>query len=547
MNPELPSTARAWAEHDPDPATKQEILALIEEDNEAELASRFAGPLEFGTAGLRGRIGAGESRMNRAVVLRATFGLVSWLKENVSEHPRVVVGCDARYGSAQFHRDAAAVVSALGGTALVLDAKQPTPVTAYAVRALDADAGVMVTASHNPPRDNGYKVYLGGDSHGSQIIAPVDAGIAALIATAPPADEVPTSQENIEYIDVDYVDAVVDKVITKSDNQDGLRVVATAMHGVGGATLVRVLTKAGFTNVDLVTQQAFPDPDFPTATFPNPEEPGALDLALAKAREVDADIIVALDPDADRCAVACKHEGQWRQFTGDETGAVLGEWIARGHDAHPEASGTTLANSIVSGRLLGRIAAAHGMGYVNTLTGFKWISRAPELAFGYEEAIGFCCQPDLVRDKDGVSAALTLCHMAAELKKESKTLVDVLEELARTHGLYHTAPLTFRVEDLSILGAAMDKLRAAPPTELAGSKVVDIADLEKGGDLPPTNCLIFVTEDNDRVIVRPSGTEPKVKCYLEVVLPCSDEVPWDAARERIGLLKEQMKAVIGIA
>lgn len=544
MSEELLNKAQQWADHDPDPITKKEIEDAIAANDIDALKAAFNGPLEFGTAGLRGEIGAGESRMNRAVVLRATYGLVQWLKKNVTETPRVVLGCDARYGSAQFHRDAAAVVKALGGTALVLDAKQPTPVTAFAVRSLDADAGVMVTASHNPPRDNGYKVYLGGESGGSQIIAPVDAGIAAEIAAAPFADEIAqaTGDGSIEYIDTDYVSKVVDAVIRKSANPSNLKVVATAMHGVGGGHLIRVLSAAGFDDVTLVTKQAFPDPDFPTVTFPNPEEPGALDLALAKADEIGADIIVALDPDADRCAAAVRHNGEMRQLSGDETGALLGEWIAR------DTKTGTLANSIVSGRLLGKIAAAHGLDYEATLTGFKWISRAKNLVFGYEEAIGFCCQPELVRDKDGVSATLTLLHMASALKDEGKTLVDVLEELARTHGLHHTAPLTFRVQDLSILGKAMDRLRATPPAEIAGAKVVESHDLSKPeGDLPATNCLIFITDRNDRVIVRPSGTEPKVKCYLEVVEEVSgNDIPWDKANARIAELKTHMAEEIGI-
>lgn len=544
MSEELLNTAREWAAHDPDPVTKAEIEEALASGDTAALQAAFNGPLEFGTAGLRGEIGAGESRMNRAVVLRATYGLVQWLIKNVTDTPRVVIGCDARYGSAQFHHDAAHGVKALGGTALVLDAKQPTPITAFAVRALGVDAGVMVTASHNPPRDNGYKVYLGGESGGSQIIAPVDAGIAAEIAQAPAADDIANSvgDGSIEYIDTDYTSAVVDAVIRKAANPGKLKVVATPMHGVGGAHLIKVLSAAGFDDVTLVTEQAYPDPDFPTVDFPNPEEPGALDLAMAKAEEIDADIIVALDPDADRCAAAVRHNDHMRQLSGDETGALLGEWIAR------DTTSGTLANSIVSGRLLGKIAAAHGLNYEATLTGFKWISRAKNLVFGYEEAIGFCCQPELVRDKDGISATLTLLHMAAALKEEGKTLVNVLEELARTHGLHHTAPLTFRVQDLSILGKVMDRLRATPPTEIAGAKVVETLDLAKPeGDLPATNCLIFVTDRDDRVIVRPSGTEPKVKCYLEVVEDVTgDEIPWDAAHARIEELKEQMAKEIGI-
>ncbi|QDZ43046.1 phospho-sugar mutase [Corynebacterium sp. sy039] len=552
-NEQLLNQAQRWAEHDPDPRTRAEILELIRTQNVEELRGRFAGPLEFGTAGLRGALGAGESRMNTAVVLRATYGLVSWLKENVSQQPRVVLGCDARHGSAQFHRDAAAVISLLGGTPVLLEPRNPTPVTAHAVRALSADAGIMITASHNPPQDNGYKVYLGGASAGSQIIPPVDTEIAAHIAQAPHADEIHQRIQHhcvhAEYPQIDYEAAVLAKAeLNPPQTAAALRIVATAMHGVGGATLTRVLARAGFDDVILVSQQAYPDPDFPTVSFPNPEEPGALDLAIRTATQHDADIILALDPDADRCAVALKHNGQWRQLNGNELGSILGHYAAQ--TAQP---GQKLASSIVSSRLLAHIAAAHGLDYEPTLTGFKWISRVPHLAFGYEEAIGFCCQPDVVRDKDGISAALYTATIAARLKEQNRTLVDVLDELAHEHGLYHSDAVSVRSDNQDELRAILDTLRDNPPQTIGADKVTTVIDLARAPEergalehLPQTNCLIFETQHQDRIIIRPSGTEPKVKCYLEVFCEClaDQPVPWQQAYERMSSLKAQVQQLL---
>lgn len=558
MNDQLLATAREWAAHDPDGQTSSALLASIEaasagdEGALAELRAAMNGPLEFGTAGLRGEIGPGESRMNLAVVIRATAGLAAYLKTQTEREPRVVIGCDARHGSVDFARAAARVVSAAGCRALALPLSHPTPLTSFAVRALDADAGIMITASHNPAKDNGYKVYLGGSvvtdaGQGAQIVPPHDAGIAAAIAAAAPADEVPQDEERIEQVDPrdDYVAAAA--ALATGEHRGDLKITLTAMHGVGGALTERVLKEAGFTQVSLVAEQAAPDPDFPTVSFPNPEEPGALDLAMAHAREHGSDLIIAVDPDADRCALAIPDEESasgWRQLTGDETGSILGEFLA---ERAPK--GGVFANSIVSSRQLERIAAAHGLDYRHTLTGFKWIARTPGIVFGYEEAIGFCPDPEHARDKDGISTSVVAASLFAELKAQGRTGQDELERMARAYGCYVTMPLTFRVENLGLIAEGMDRLRENPPAQLAGSPVVSVVDMSQGWDgLPGTNAIMVTTEVNDRVIARPSGTEPKLKCYLEVILPVEEgaPVPWSQARERLETIKAEFGAAIGI-
>ncbi|MFT4135946.1 phospho-sugar mutase [Microbacterium sp.] len=549
--------AREWIAHDPDAATRAELSEIADRAEQgdeaalADLASRFSGPLMFGTAGLRAAVGAGESRMNVAVVTRATAGVAAYLADTIGPGARVVVGCDARYGSDEFMDAACEVLTAAGAEVLALPKKLPTPVTAYTVRALDCECGIMVTASHNPPADNGYKVYLGGraadeDGRGVQIVPPADAEIAARIAAAPPADEVPRSAEGIQQVDQAVVDAYVDRVSSRRGTTEpsGIRIVLTPMHGVGGATCERALHAAGFADVHLVPEQAEPDPDFPTVAFPNPEEPGAIDLALELARRIDADVVIALDPDADRCSMAVPlTDGTWRQLTGDEIGAVLGEQAA----ADDSRSGDALANSIVSGRLLSRIAAAHGLKHAATLTGFKWIARTPGIRFGYEEAIGYCTDPDAVHDKDGVGAAIRVATLVHDLKSQGKTVEDLLDDLARAHGFFASAPLSFRVSDLSLIADGMARLRADGIPSLAGSPVVEARDLAKGSpELGPTDGLLYLTEADDRVIVRPSGTEPKLKCYLEVVLPCEDGVvPRAAAAERLERIRADVTAALG--
>lgn len=536
--------ARQWAEHDPSAADREYVLSLVAAGDTAALEPLFQGPLSFGTAGLRAEVGPGESRLNVAVITRVTWGLVTWLRRQIDADPVVVIGCDARHGSAEFQKAAAGVVSALGGRALVLPAQNPTPLTAFSVKKYGADAGIMVTASHNPPADNGYKVYLGGRvatgaAEGVQLVSPADAEIAACFAEAPFADEIELSTTGIEQVDPRAEYSARAAELAGPDRS--LTIALTAMHGVGGKLGSSILSSLGFT-VSMVPEQAEPDPDFPTVSFPNPEEKGALDLAKAHATSISADIIIAYDPDADRCAVAAPIDGGWQQLTGDELGALLGSYIAsRG------ATGS-FANSIVSSRLLSQIAAAHGLAHSATLTGFKWIARTPALAFGYEEAIGYCCDPEFVADKDGITASVLVASMAASLKASGRTLWDELDELARIHGLYMTAPLTFRVADLSLISSGMAALRAHPPASLAGSEVVEFLDMAKG-EHPSgvTEGLYFRTAANDRVIVRPSGTEPKLKCYLEVVLPVGEaEVPRAEARTRLDRIAGELKDVLGM-
>lgn len=554
MDNDILTKARDWAAHDPDPATREALERSLEsaqagdEAAAAELEAAFAGPLEFGTAGLRGEIGYGESRMNRAVVIRTTAGLMAWLSEQVDK-PRVVVGCDARHGSADFARAAAQVISAAGGEALELPQQLPTPLTAFAVKHFGADAGIMVTASHNPAKDNGYKVYLGGrvalgEADGVQIVPPADAQIAAKIAGAPPADVIAQSTGGIRAVDPspEYVSETA-SLAEGAPNPADLRIVLTPMHGVGGGVALDVLAAAGFTDVHVVPEQANPDPDFPTVAFPNPEEQGALDLAIDLAKTVSADVVLALDPDADRCSLAIPwgNDGGWRQLSGDEIGALLGEWIA---SSTPTG---TLANSIVSSRLLSKIAAKHGHPHATTLTGFKWIARTPNIVFGYEEAIGFCVNPRSVSDKDGISACTLAARIAAELKAAGSSIEERLDDIAREYGLYATSPLTFRVADLSLIGKGMENLRTNPPTELAGSPVVEFVDLRNGyEEVPGTDGILIRTEADDRVVVRPSGTEPKLKCYLEVVFAPAQEVPRAQADQRLAALNEDVAVACGM-
>ena len=518
-------TARAWLAEDPDPATAAELSALLERaesgDTAAadELADAFDGTLQFGTAGLRGRLGPGSNRMNRVVVARAAAGLAAYLRAHGGT--RVVVGYDARRNSDVFARDTAEIMAAAGIEALVLPAALPTPVLAFAIRHLHCDAGVMVTASHNPPDDNGYKVYLGD---GSQIVPPADTEIAAHIAAVGPMASIPRSPQ-YETLDGAVVDAYVARAVSLlGDGPRQVSAVYTAMHGVGGEVFVRAVTAAGFAAPATVAAQFAPDGRFPTVSFPNPEEPGAMDLSLADARTTGADVIIANDPDADRCAAGIRDGGDYRMLTGDEVGALLGWWIAeRGRRDGTPATGV-YAQSIVSGTLLERIAADAGLGYATTLTGFKWIAKVPGLRFGYEEALGYCCDPEAVKDKDGITASLLMLEMVAALKAEGRGPQDVLDDLARSFGLHATSQLSVRVSDLSLIAEAMSRLRAAPPVSLGGRAVVRMDDLENGVDgLPPTDGLRF-TLDGARVIIRPSGTEPKLKCYLQVVVPVTGDV-----------------------
>ncbi|MET9546607.1 phospho-sugar mutase [Streptomyces sp. NPDC006627] len=544
-NSELIARAQAWLAEDPDPETREELAKLIDAEDTAELTARFAGTLQFGTAGLRGELGAGPMRMNRSVVIRAAAGLAAYLKAKGQTDGLVVVGYDARHKSADFARDTAAVMTGAGLRAAVLPRPLPTPVLAFAIRHLGAVAGVEVTASHNPPRDNGYKVYLGD---GSQIVPPADAEIAAEIAAVASLHDVPRPESGWEILADDVLEAYLARTdaVLAPESPRTARVVYTAMHGVGKDTLLAAFDRAGFPAPVLVAEQAEPDPDFPTVAFPNPEEPGAMDLAFATAARTTPapDLIIANDPDADRCAAAVKDGADWRMLRGDEVGALLAAHLVR------RGARGTFAESIVSSSLLGRIAEKAGLPYEETLTGFKWIARVDGLRYGYEEALGYCVDPEGVRDKDGITAALLLTELASELKERGRTFLDLLDDLALEHGLHATDQLSVRVEDLSLIADAMRRLREQPPTELAGLPVTKAEDLTRGTDtLPPTDGLRY-TLDGARVIVRPSGTEPKLKCYLEVVVPVAGQADLPAARARatdlLAAIKRDLAAAAGI-
>jgi phosphomannomutase len=535
--------ARAWLAEDPDPDTRAELEALIVADNRTELAERFAGRLEFGTAGLRGELGAGPMRMNRVVVIRAAAGVAAYVNSRGGR--AVVVGFDARHNSDVFARDTAAVLVGAGLRALVLPRPLPTPVLAYAIRHLGCDAGIMVTASHNPPQDNGYKVYLGD---GAQIAPPTDAEISAAIDAVGPLATVPRV-DGWDTLDESVLEAYLDRVagLVPPTAPRELTMVYTPLHGVGGEVLVEALQRAGFSAPRVVPVQAEPDPNFPTVSFPNPEEPGALDLALEAAVIQDADLVLANDPDADRCAVAVPlPDGSgWRMLTGDEVGALLGAWLLR-----TTVSSGTLAASIVSSSLLSTMAQRHDVDFAETLTGFKWLSRVEGLRYAYEEALGYCVDPAAVRDKDGISAATRIAEMAAALKAEGRTLLDLLDDLAREYGLYATSALSLRVTDLAEIDDAMARLRVTPPTSLGGLTVTSVDDLALGSDdLPPTEGLRYRLAPHGRVVVRPSGTEPKLKSYLEVVLPVAPDDDLVALRaqatDRLSAISADLAAALG--
>jgi phosphomannomutase len=540
---ELAAAARKWLAEDPDPDTRAELSALLEAGDEAGLVDRFGTRLQFGTAGLRGALGAGPNRMNQAVVIRAAAGLAGYVRDTGGT--AVVIGFDARHKSDQFAKDTAAVVAGAGLRAMVLPKPLPTPVLAFAIRYLGAAAGVMVTASHNPPQDNGYKVYLGD---GSQIVPPVDAEISARIDAIGRLADVPLGRE-WQTLDEEVVEAYVRRTagIIEPAGARGLRVVYTPLHGTGRDVLVEVLRRAGFAAPEVVPEQAEPDPEFPTVAFPNPEEPGSMDLALARAKEHGADLIIANDPDADRCAVAVPDPvGGWRMLRGDEVGALLGAHLLR----TGRAGSGVFATTIVSSSLLGRIAARHGLPYAETLTGFKWLSRVPGLRYGYEEALGYCVDPGAVRDKDGISAALTVCELAAMTRARGASLLDLLDELAIEYGLHATDQLSIRVADLAEIDAMMDRLRADPPRELGGRAVESVEDLTAGtADLPPTDGLRCRLAGGARIVVRPSGTEPKLKCYAEVIVPVTGSDVIQArkhAEAELARLRADLAAAAGV-
>ncbi len=520
---DLPSTLRTeieeWVRQDPDPQTVVQVRSELtrsdagDEAATAELRSQFAGPLTFGTAGLRAALGPGPARMNRVVVGRAAAGLGRWLNAHGCGGGTVLVGHDARHNSAIFAKDTAEILAGAGLRTLLSDGPIPTPVVAFGIRHYGCVAAVVVTASHNPPQDNGYKVYLGD---GSQIIPPTDTQIADEIATAStvPLPDTPRSSD-YQVVGDELREAYVARAasLVAADEPRAISWVYTPMHGVGGSVMSAIAQRVGFPPAVVVPEQAEPDPDFPTVSFPNPEEPGALDLALALAERQGVDLVVATDPDADRCAVAAPLPGPdgthaWRMLTGNELGWLLGD------DALRRQVPGTFANSVVSSTLLARMAGAHGRTFQTTLTGFKWIGRVPDLAFGYEEAIGYCCDSAFVADKDGLTASTMVLRLAASLRAEGHTIADRLDDIAREYGVYQTSQLAMRVSDLHLISDAMARVRATPPVHLAGEPV-SVRDLRDGVGLPPTDGVEF-TGETVHVVVRPSGTEPKLKCYLEV-------------------------------
>ena len=560
----------AWIEEDPDPATRAETTGLLaahergDVEATAALADAFGTALRFGPTGLRGPLGAGPNRMNRVVVIRTAAGLAAWLRETIGEGFTVVIGYDARHGSEVFARDTAGVVTGAGGRALLFGSCCPTPALAFALRRTGADAAVMVTASRNPPQDNGCTVYLGGRAvrgpgQGARIVPPYDAAIAERIAAVGPLARVPVADRGWETIGAEMIEEYTERAARSArvNAPAPLRIVLTAMHGVGGRVCRDALRRVGLDDVVVVPEQFDPDPDFPTVVSPDPEGPGALDLSLALAREVDADLVLANDPDADRCCAAIPDEhaaGGWRRLTGDEVGALLGEQAAE----LAAFTGTgILANSIVSSRLLRRIAQAHGLGHRNALPGSKWVSRVPGLVFGYEEALGYCVDPASVRDKDGIAACVRLALLASVLKQQGRSLADLLDRLARQHGLHATSRLSVPAEDPSFVSETMDRLRAGGvPAALAGAPVVDAFDLMdgasdgNGGRLPPIDGLIIKTASGDRVVVRPWDTGAGLTCSCEVVVPVAVDDPVELARrtasDRLQAVKADLRSALGV-
>ena len=559
----LIARAGAWLDQDPDPETRAELEALLagaregDAEAETELHDRFDSRLDFGTAGLRGEIAAGPNRMNRVLVSQAAAGLAAFLVERAAdgETPSAVIGYDGRRNSRVFAEDSAAILAGAGVRAILLPRLLPTPVLAFAVRHLGASAGVMVTASHNPPNDNGYKVYLGGDDHGSQIVSPVDREIADHILHVAAGTQVPLlPRGEFETADESVVDAYVAATAAVALPPRAQPVtVYTAMHGVGWEVTRRVLQVAGFDEPAVVAEQIDPDPAFPTVAFPNPEEPGAMDLALTRGREVGADLVIANDPDADRLAIAIPDPADasgYRKLTGNEIGQLLG-WrqaeLAAADATGDRGADGTLACSIVSSPALGVIAREYGLDFRETLTGFKWISRAPDLVFGYEEALGYLVNPGTVRDKDGISAAVAFLSLAAELAADGRTVADRLDELADRFGAFASGQVSLRFTDLSRIGALMARLRADPPARIGEVRVEQIDDFSDGfGHLPPSDVLRIRLEDGSRVMVRPSGTEPKLKAYLDASSESGDAAERRAtAAARVAALEQGMRALLG--
>ena len=547
MDVDLRERIRSWRSQDPDPATVAALDDLVdradagESDALAELDSAFAGPLAFGTAGLRGALGPGPGRMNRIVVCQAAAGLARYLLDAGHEGGRVVVGYDARYNSDVFARDTAEILAGAGLMPMLCASAVPTPVAVFGIRHYGCVAAVVVTASHNPPQDNGYKVYLGD---GSQIVPPADAQIAeriAAVAAAPLADI--ARSDDYPVVGGELVDAYVARAasLLEPGSPRSVNWVYTAMHGVGASVVDAVVTGCGFTQPHRVAEQIEPDPAFPTVAFPNPEEPGAIDLALDLARATGSDIAIANDPDADRCALAAPFPDGWRMLTGDELGVLLAE------DALRRGVAGTYACSVVSSTLLAAMAVAHDQPFVTTLTGFKWIGRVPGLAFGYEEAIGYCTDPEAVADKDGITTLVRILDLASRLKDAGSSVAQRLDDIAAAFGVHHTSQLAFRVADVSLIGEAMARIRSTPPAALAGDPV-SVSDLADGwAGLPPTDGLLF-EGTTVRAVVRPSGTEPKLKCYLQVKRPAGGDLASERAQAAATMAsaRAELAAALGL-
>ena len=521
MNSTLRTEVEAWIADDPDPKTAAELQTLLDAGDEVTLKKYFNGFLQFGTAGLRGPIGPGPSCMNRAVVGRAAAGIASYMQKRGMT--KVVIGRDARYGSEDYTFETAEIMSGAGMDVYILPRPLPTPVLAFATSYLACDIGIMVTASHNPPQDNGYKVYVGPEADGvkyasSQIINPTDGFIAADIDAVTSLKSLPRDSK-WTILDEEVLNEYVKRTSALAPRPGDLKVVYTAMHGVGTETAQLVFNKAGFSSLITVDEQCTPDPDFPTVAFPNPEEPGAIDLALKKARDFNAELVIANDPDADRCAAAINDPAVgWRMLRGDELGVVLGEWIARS-----KPSGT-FGNSIVSSSALRKISGHYGIDFQEVLTGFKWLAKIEDLAFGYEEAIGYAVDSDTVNDKDGISAAIFLAQVAMDLKRDGLTISDLLNQVWERHGFHGTEQISIRVSDMSAITRLLAGLRQTPPKEIAGRAVESIDDLAAPKDgLPPTDGLRIWLAGGIRIIVRPSGTEAKMKCYIEVITKTSGD------------------------
>jgi phosphomannomutase len=549
LSSDLAHAIASWREQDPDPQTRQEVDELLtaaasgDAQAVAELVDAFSARLQFGTAGLRGALGPGPNRMNRVIVGQAAAALAGYLLDHGLAGGKVIIGFDARRNSDVFARDTAEIISGAGFQTMITSGPVPTPVVAFGIRHLGCVAGVVVTASHNPPQDNGYKVYLGD---GSQIVPPADAEISSRIdeVAKQGLDDVPHSPSyavvGAELVDT-YVDRIASWVPPEAPRQ--LNWVYTPLHGVGGSLVEQVVESCRFPPAQTVAEQAKPDPRFPTLAFPNPEEPGAIDLALARAQDTGADLVSANDPDADRLAAAVVIDGQWRMLRGDELGVLLGE------DALRRGVRGTYACSIVSSSLLATIAAAYGQPFVYTLTGFKWIGRVPGLVYGYEEAIGYCVDPEAVPDKDGISALARLLTLAAGLKAEGRNLADRLDEIARRYGVYETDQMSVRVDDPKIIAAAMARLRASPPRILSGQRT-SVVDLEHGTEQLPPSDAVLITSEMIKVVVRPSGTEPKLKCYLEAHLDVPRSLDLAAtraeARSMLATTRSEMSVALGL-